>query len=84
MMLIFLYIVNLLGYGLGASPNEGGGNVRDLLAAAKASPRLGLGTSLKIPWACSPRPPHRFVSLSVLGVLPTLLITISSSSIDSL
>ncbi len=45
-MLIFLYIVNLLGYGLGASPNQGGGNVRDLLAAAKASPRLGLGTSL--------------------------------------
>ena len=32
-MLIFLYIEsNLLGYGLGASPNEGGGNVRDLLA----------------------------------------------------
>src|SRR6266702_1689173 len=28
--------------------------VRDLLAAAKASPRLGLGTSLKIPRACSP------------------------------
>ncbi len=45
-MLIFLYIVNLLGYGLGASPNQGGGNVRDLLAVAKASPRLGLGTSL--------------------------------------
>src|SRR6266581_1334562 len=30
------------------------GIVRDLLAAAKASPRLGLGTSLKIPRACSP------------------------------
>src|SRR6266700_2626219 len=58
-------------------------NVRHLLAAAKASPRLGLGTSLYDPLGLQPFLPHRFVSLSVLGVLPTLLFTISSSSIDS-
>ena len=40
------FVHSQLGYGLGASPNEGGGNVRDLLAAAKAGLRLGLGTSL--------------------------------------
>ena len=57
-MLIFLYIESIhLGYGLGTSPNKGGGNVRDLLAltrvhaqgllgVAKASLRLALGTSL--------------------------------------
>src|SRR6266702_7176983 len=60
-------------------------NVRDLLSAAKASPRLGLGTSLYDPLGLQPFLPHRFVSLSlsVLGVLPTLLFTISSSSINS-
>ena len=40
-MLIFLYIESIhLGYGLGASPNEGGGNVRDLLALTRLH-RLG-------------------------------------------
>ncbi len=36
--------------------------VRDLLAAAKASPRLGLGTSLYDPLGLQPFLPHRFVS----------------------
>ena len=67
--LSFLYIeINLLGYGLGTSPNQGGGNVRVLLApysatsrelsgAAKASLRLGLGHPLYTPRACSLLPP---------------------------
>jgi hypothetical protein len=56
-------------------------NVRDLLAAAKASPRLGLGTFLYDPLGL-PFLPHRFVSLCTRGIA-YLLITISSSSIDS-
>ena len=84
--LSFLYIeINLLGYGLGTSPNQGGGNVRVLLApysatsrelsgAAKASLRLGLGHPLYTPRACSLLPPllvRLSLSLSVLGYCPT-------------
>ena len=56
--LSFLYIeINLLGYRLGTSLNQGGGNIRvllapylatswELLGAAKASLQLGLGHPL--------------------------------------
>jgi hypothetical protein len=55
---------------------------RELLGAAKASLRLGLGHPLYAPRACSLLPPPS-VRLCP-RVLPYLLITISSSSIDSL
>src|SRR6266568_226431 len=48
------YLMTLYIISLSAFINNKGFIVRDLLAAAKASPWLGLGTSLKIPWACSP------------------------------
>ena len=92
--LSFLYIeINQLGYGLGTSPNQGGGNVRvllapysaisrELLGAAKASLRLGLGHPLYTPWACSLLPPLSVRLLSTEAI--AYLITISSSSIDSL
>ena len=53
------------------------------MAAAKASPRLGLGTSLYDPLGLQPFLPHRFVSLLSTEAI-AYLITISSSSIDSL
>ena len=92
--LSFLYIeINLLGYGLGTSPNQGGGNIRVLLTpysaisrelsgAAKASLQLGLSHPLYTPQACSLLPPLS-VRLSSLKAI-AYLITISSSSIDSL
>ena len=55
---------------------------RELLGAAKASLRLGLGHPLYAPWACSLLPPPSVRLLSMEAI--AYLITISSSSIDSL
>jgi hypothetical protein len=92
---LFLYIeINQLGYGLGASPNQGGGNVRVLLApylaasrelsgAAKASLRLGLGHPLIS--SLGLQPPSSPISSSLFPMEAiAYLITILSSSIDSL
>ena len=81
--LSFLYIeINQLGYGLGTSPNQGGGNIRVLLApysaisrelsgAIKASLQLGLSHPLYTPQAYSLFPPL-LVCLSLpLRLLPT-------------
>ena len=55
----------------------------ELSGAAKASLRLGLGHPLYAPWACSLLPPPS-VRLSLVTEATAYLITISSSSIDSL
>ena len=59
---------------------------RELSGAAKASLRLGLSHLLYTPWACSLLPPPLVcLSLSLLSTEAIVyLITISSSSIDSL
>ena len=80
--------------GWGPALTRGGGNIRVLLApylatsrelsgAAKASLRLGLGHPLYAPRACSLLPPPS-VRLSLATEAIAYLITISSSSIDSL
>ena len=46
--LSFLYIeINQLGYGLGTSPNQGGGNIRVLLAPYYYGPYKQDSTSTK-------------------------------------